>query len=146
MTDIVIRLAEMSIDFPKVQSVRYSVFQVEQGVSAELEFDGQDEVATHFIAWLDGKAVGTVRVRFLGDNLAKIERLAVLLEARGTGTGRALMEKALGFLTERDVSEVLIHAQAYLQGFYESLGFAAEGERFEEAGIPHVKMRKRLVG
>lgn len=146
MRDIVIRLAEMPIDFPGIQSVRYSVFQVEQGVSAELEFDGQDETATHFIALLDGKVVGTVRVRFLENNLAKIERLAVLQEARGSGTGRALMEKALAFLTDQDVSEVVIHAQAYLNGFYESLGFVPEGERFEEAGIPHVKMRKRLVG
>lgn len=146
MHDITIRLAEMPIDFPKIHPVRYSVFQVEQGVSAELEFDGQDEAATHFIALLDSKVVGTVRVRFLGDNLAKIERLAVLQEARGSGTGRALMEKALGFLIEQDVSEVVIHAQAYLKGFYESLGFVPEGELFEEAGIRHVKMRKRLVG
>jgi predicted GNAT family N-acyltransferase len=145
MHDITIRLAEMPIDFPGIQAVRYSVFQLEQGVSAELEFDGQDETAIHFIALMDSQVVGTARVRFLGDNLAKIERLAVLQEARGSGTGRALMEKALKFLTERQVAEVLIHAQAYLKGFYESLGFVPEGELFEEAGIPHVKMRKRLV-
>lgn len=145
MCDITIRLAEMPIDFPGIQAVRYSVFQLEQGVSAELEFDGQDEAATHFVALMNSKVIGTVRVRFLGDNFAKIERLAVLQEARGSGAGRALMKEALEFLTERDVSEVLIHAQAYLKGFYESLGFVAEGKLFEEAGIPHFKMRKRLV-
>jgi predicted GNAT family N-acyltransferase len=30
-------------------------------------------------------------------------------------------------------------------GFYRRLGYVVEGDLFEEAGIPHVAMRKRIV-
>jgi predicted GNAT family N-acyltransferase len=38
----------------------------------------------------------------------------------------------------------VIHSQEYIKSFYQKLGFVEEGEIFEEAGIPHVKMRKSL--
>jgi predicted GNAT family N-acyltransferase len=31
-----------------------------------------------------------------------------------------------------------------VRGLYQQLDFEQEGENFEEASIPHVKMRKRL--
>jgi predicted GNAT family N-acyltransferase len=30
-------------------------------------------------------------------------------------------------------------------GFYEKLGYKPVGQTFEEAGIPHIKMTKKLV-
>jgi len=38
----------------------------------------------------------------------------------------------------------MIHAQEYVKGLYEKLGFEQVGGIFEEAGIPHVKMIKHL--
>jgi predicted GNAT family N-acyltransferase len=54
------------------------------------------------------------------------------------------METTLQYLAQQQALEVLLHAQAYLQDFYENLGFEPIGPVFEEAGIPHVKMKKRL--
>jgi N-acetylglutamate synthase-like GNAT family acetyltransferase len=48
-----------------------------------------------WIAELDGRAVGTVTLRDLGGRLARLAHLALLPEARGTGTGRRLVELAL---------------------------------------------------
>ena len=39
-------------------------------------------------------------------------------------------------------AEVLLHAQQEVIPFYERLGYRGEGEIFEEAGIPHLAMRK----
>ncbi|MGQ4645866.1 GNAT family N-acetyltransferase [Lyngbya aestuarii] len=127
-----------------IKAVRIQVFQVEQGVAPSLEFDGEDQAAKHILAYLDNQPIGTVRIRYLDNQTAKIERLAVLSHARGQGIGKQLMEKAVEIAANQGIKEVVIHAQEYVQSLYQKLGFTLEGERFDEAGIPHVKMRKKL--
>lgn len=145
MDNLVIKIAEFSLDFPTIQHIRSLVFQIEQGVAADLEFDGKDEAADHLLAYLDGQPVGTARIRRLDDQTAKVERVAVLKPARGVGIGKRMMLEALAFLTRAKVAEARIHAQIAVQDFYERLGFEPEGEVFMEAGILHVKMKKLLM-
>lgn len=144
MNNLTIKIAQLPQELLAIQAIRRSVFQIEQGVEAELDFDGQDENAEQIIAALDGQPVGTARIRYLDNQTAKIERLAVLSTARGQGIGNKIMGAALDILAQKEVKEVVIHAQEYIKSLHEKLGFQPEGERFEEAGIPHVKMRKRL--
>jgi predicted GNAT family N-acyltransferase len=131
-------------EFTQIEAIRRLVFQIEQRVDPVLDFDGQDEISDHVVAYLDHQPVGTARIRYLDKTTAKIERLAVLSTARGQGIGKKIMEKALDVAAKRNIQEVLIHAQEYVRGLYQQLGCEQEGEIFEEAGIPHVKMRKKL--
>lgn len=124
-----------------LQQVRYQVFQVEQQVAPDLEFDGEDEAATHLIAYWKGEPVGTARMRYLSDRLAKIERVAVLASHRGAGIGRQLMEVAIAHLHDQGIPEIKINAQTHARRFYERLGFEQRGDEFDEAGIPHIEMR-----
>lgn len=144
MNNLVIKVANFAIDFPEIQHIRSLVFQSEQGVAADLEFDGKDEAAQHLLASLNGQAVGTARIRLLNAQIAKIERVAVLKAARGSGIGKQLMIEALALLTKANMAEVQIHAQTAVQTFYQQLGFEPEGDIFVEAEIPHIKM-KRLI-
>jgi predicted GNAT family N-acyltransferase len=127
-----------------IKAIRVQVFQEEQKVSEELEFDGLDETSIQLLAYLDSKPVGTARIRDVGKKTAKIERLAVLSEARGNGIGKKLMEAALEVAVSGDYQTVLIHAQEYIKELYLRLGFVQMGDTFEEANIPHVKMIKRI--
>jgi predicted GNAT family N-acyltransferase len=127
-----------------IKAIRVQVFQEEQKVSEELEFDGLDETSIQLLAYLDSKPVGTARIRDVGKQTAKIERLAVLSEARGNGIGKKLMEAALEVAVSGDYQTVLIHAQEYIKELYLRLGFVQMGDTFEEANIPHVKMIKRI--
>lgn len=144
MSNLIIKTAELPQEIPAIQAIRRLVFQVEQGVEPVLDEDGQDETSEQLIAYLDNQPVGTARIRYLDNKTAKIERLAVLSIARGQGIGKKLMEKALDIVAKRNIKEVLIHAQEYIKGFHQQLGFEQEGEIFDEAGIAHVKMRKKL--
>jgi predicted GNAT family N-acyltransferase len=144
MSDLVIRLANFSEEFLEIKAIRKAVFQEEQKVEEALEFDGKDEICDHLIAYLDKQAVGTARIRYIDDKTVKIERLAVLSTARGQGIGKKIMEEALLIIASKDIAEVVINAQEYVKALYYKLGFAQEGEIFIEAGIPHVKMRKKL--
>jgi len=144
MSNLIIKTTELPQEILAIQAIRHSVFQIGQRVDPALDFDGQDERSEQIIAYLDNQPVGTARIRYLDKKTAKIERLAVLSTARGQGIGKKIMEKALEVIAKKNIQEVLIHAQEYIQGLHQKLGFEQEGERFEEAGILHVKMRKKL--
>ena len=81
-------------------------------------------------------AVGTGRLEPTG----KIGRVAVLPQYRGTGVGSLIMGHLVNQATESGFTRVYLHAQTAAQGFYERLGFRAEGPAFDEVGIPHVRM------
>lgn len=135
-----IEVADFQRDFEAIQMIRTRVFQIEQGVDAALEFDGLDANAIHFLAYVGQNAVGTCRIRSLTPQQAKMERLAVLPESRKYGIGRKIVETVLEFLANKNITDLQIHAQSAVVGFYQKLGFIAQGEEFEEAGIPHIKM------
>jgi predicted GNAT family N-acyltransferase len=127
-----------------IQAVRQAVFQVEQQIAPALDFDGLDTEALHLVAYLGAEAVGTARIRFLSDRLAKLERVAVLSDYRGQGIGAALVCAAIDALQQQHIAEIKLNAQRSSQGFYQKLGFEPQGSPFEEAGIPHIEMRRRL--
>jgi predicted GNAT family N-acyltransferase len=124
--------------------VRYEVFVDEQGVPRELEADEFDPVATHLLAIRDEQVVGTLRMLDHG-GAAKIGRVAVRAAARRTGIGARLMDRAAAIAAERGFAEIILHAQVAVTGFYRRLGYVEEGGLFDEAGIPHVAMRKKIA-
>ncbi len=131
-------------------AIRRKVFVDGQAVPVEIEFDGLDVDAEHFLAFGDGGsqeapvALGTARMRIV-DGAAKAERIAVLEEARGSGIGRALMESIEFHARQEGLRSVRLNAQVQAADFYEKLGYLAEGEVFIEAGIDHRLMTKRLA-
>ncbi|QIR40751.1 GNAT family N-acetyltransferase [Tolypothrix sp. PCC 7910] len=142
--DLIIKIVESPEEFAAIKAIRIAVFQEEQGVEAALEFDGKDEICDHLIAYLNQEAVGTTRIRYLDEQTAKIERLAVLSHARGNGIGKKIMEKAINVIASKNIPEVVINSQEYVKALYRKMGFIEEGEIFIEAGIPHIKMRRKL--
>lgn len=143
MNALTIKQVKYTEEMEAIQAIRRQVFQQEQGVPPELEFDGQDEAAIHLLVYLSDRAVGTARIRFI-DRIAKIERLAVLPVARGQGLGKKLMETASAIVEQNQGEEIIVHAQAYIKKLYQTLGFEQVGAEFDEAGIAHVKMIKTI--
>ena len=127
-------------------SVRRAVFVDEQGVPEDRELDGLDEDAIHFVACDGDEAIGVARLRAYDNGCAtgKIERVAVLENRRGDGIGRELMAAAEETAAGVGYDELVLHAQAPVVAFYRRLGYRTEGEEFEDAGIPHRSMRKRI--
>ena len=128
---------------PAVYAVRHQVFVVEQAVPPALERDEFDAVAIHLVALRDDDVVGTLRLVASG-GAAKIGRMAVLAAERRSGIGSGLMDRADEIARMMGVREIALHAQLNAKPFYVRLGYREEGEAFEEAGIPHVSMRKTI--
>ncbi len=144
MTEIIIETVEYSEQKKAIKTIRKQVFQIEQGVTEKLEFDGLDEAAIHLLAYWKNQPVGTARIRTITEKTAKIERLSVLPVARRQGIGKALMIKAIEIITIQNYHTAIIHAQEYVKSLYQQLGFEQLGNSFEEANIPHIKMSKKL--
>ena len=120
--------------------IRFAVFVAEQGVPPEIELDGLDERCMHAVAFDDGEAVGTGRL--LPDG--HIGRMAVLRNWRGRGIGSLILGELVEKARQRGDREVALSAQVHALPFYRAQGFQAEGEVYEEAGIPHQAMRRKL--
>jgi predicted GNAT family N-acyltransferase len=123
--------------------IREQVFVVEQEVAAEEEYDEFEDSSLHFLASLDGQPVGTARWRFTANGV-KMERFAVLEQARGKGVGQALVAAVLAdidALPEATGKMKYLHAQLHAMPLYAKFGFQQVGEQFEECAILHYKMQ-----
>ncbi|MFI5453625.1 GNAT family N-acetyltransferase [Pedobacter sp. UC225_61] len=128
-------------ELEKVFAIRKIVFVDEQNCPPELEWENED-VSTHFLALSDHQPCGACRWRKT-DKGYKLERFAVLKEFRGQGVGRALIATALDDLPS-DANYIYLNSQLDAMSLYAKFGFVAEGDQFEEAGIQHFKMVKKV--
>lgn len=127
-----------------LRTVRTAVFIEEQKVPVELEWDGEDDHATHALARdAQGQAIGAARLILHGD-LAHIGRMAVLQNWRGRGVGSALLQLMLAEARKQGATSVFLNAQTVAVPFYERAGFVREGTEFMDAGIPHYRMSRAL--
>jgi predicted GNAT family N-acyltransferase len=131
-------------DRAEIAAVRTRVFVDEQGVPPEIEQDDADEDAVHVVSRDDsGRVVATGRLLLRG-RTAAIGRMAADASARGRGHGAAVLGELHRQAVLRGATEAELHAQVSARGFYERAGYTAVGEEYEEAGITHVTMRRRL--
>jgi predicted GNAT family N-acyltransferase len=131
-------------DWPEVAALRTRVFVDEQGVPAEIEQDDRDATAVHALSRDEsGRVVATGRL--LVGEPATIGRMAADPAVRGRGHGRAVLDELHRQAALRGVTEIALHAQLSAQGFYERAGYTAVGDVYEEAGIAHITMLRRLV-
>lgn len=149
-----VRLVDGPEDREAAYAVRFDVFVTEQQVPPDLELDELDDTADHFVAYDGEVAVGAGRLvveppGFEGADPAlgpvgHLGRLAVRPEARGSGLGVALVRAIEERAAVRGLAVVALSAQTHALEFYERLGYTAYGPVFDDAGLPHRWMSRRL--
>lgn len=139
--DAVIAQVDWNQKKPVLLAIRFAVFVDEQGVPPELEQDDRDPDAIHLLATSQvGEPIATARM--LADG--HIGRMAVLPDWRRRGIGAALLRRLIEIASAQGRREVFLHAQCQAEPFYRRLGFVAEGEEFQDAGISHRRMRAAI--
>lgn len=127
-------------DEAALRLIREQVFIAEQSVPEHLEWDDEDEMATHLLAIdNDGQPVGTARLLENG----KIGRMAVLPDWRHKGIGSALLKNLLDICRLKS-QQPFLDAQAQAVEFYTPFGFVIDGKEFMDAGIPHFRMQYQV--
>ncbi|MBR9860185.1 GNAT family N-acetyltransferase [bacterium] len=108
--------------------------------------DLSDEVhQVHFVAIDAESVVGVVVLipNYTADT-GKLRQMATSEQVRGKGFGKALVKSLEEYCVQHGMEEVVLHARHHAVGFYNALGYEVCSEEFEEVGIPHYKMRKKL--
>lgn len=144
MGKLVYKLVTSERELKEAFEVRKKVFVEEQGISEHLELDGHDSEALHTVVKDGKRVIGTARVLFLTNNQAKLERMAILKPFRRQGVGRGIISFLNEELRNRQIVQIVLHAQYPVVAFYKSCGFLESGSPFFEAGIKHIKMQRRL--
>lgn len=118
------------------KKIREAVFIQEQHIAPEDEWDAEDAISTHFVAYLQDQPVATARL--LKNH--SIGRVAVLRLARGTGIGQKIMQTVIDQAKAEQRKFVKLSSQVHAIGFYQNLGFDVQGEEYLDCGIPHIDM------
>lgn len=136
---------DLSLDeLYEICKARYEVFGCNQKIFQENDFDDVDKKVYHLYLWDKNKVIAYARVIPNGVtyNEASIGRVLVLQEYRRKGIATELMKRAIEFLQKELKEDVIVlSAQAYAKGLYESVGFKEVSEVYNEVDIPHVKMK-----
>lgn len=125
-----------------ILTLRTNVFVVEQACPYP-EVDGKDPNCLHLLGTINGELVAYLRILPAGLSYEEVSigRVVIKPSHRGKGLGRLMMEQAIHCITnEWKESQIIIGAQAYLEKFYQSLGFEPVSEVYLEDDIPHLDM------
>ncbi len=123
-----------------LKMIRQKVFIEEQKVTSQLEWDGMDEEAIHFLAFKNEKAIGCARA-FVIKNHMQLGRMAVLKAYRGESVGTALIEKVITTAKLNQLSAIYISAQCHAIDFYKKFGFEVTSDIYLDAEIQHRDMK-----
>jgi tRNA 2-thiocytidine biosynthesis protein TtcA len=134
-------------DMAEVFEIRKEVFIKEEKVPVDVEIDGKDGEAIHFLLMKDSKPIGTMRVFLDAEkHTAHFGRVAILKEFRGQGNGAKMVKQVMKILSRRITPlTIVLEAQTHAVPFYETLEFQkTTGVPFMEAGIEHFEMKREI--
>lgn len=126
--------------------LRSEVFVSEQKITLP-ELDGEDLNSIHVFLLNDAKTDALATCRIFQDERGTwtLGRVAISKEVRGKHFGQKMLEAVHDYLKDKcHADSIFCHAQAYVQKFYEKLGYKIEGDYFLEGGVKHIGMRKKL--
>ncbi len=124
-------------------ALRTEVFVNEQGFCEE--FDEIDERAVH-ICLYDGSCPAATGRLYTDDGIScHIGRVAVDRAYRKKQLGRMVMTALEEQAVLLGYREAALSAQLQAAGFYEKMGYAAQGEVYMDQHCPHILMTKKLV-
>ncbi|MGV0168229.1 GNAT family N-acetyltransferase [Furfurilactobacillus sp. WILCCON 0119] len=121
-------------------AVRLAVFVDEQGIDKELELDGEDVHAVHYVGYNHEAPVVTARTKRLDRNILQIQRVATIDWARHRGYAIELLNQIIEDAKADGYKSIYLEAQETAVSFYAKQSFEAYGQPFLKANIWHRKM------
>lgn len=107
------------------------------------EEEAAEEAFTHVAGFVGAELCATCLL-VVEVGRIRMKRVAVAPSWQGMGIGTAMLEFCEAHARGVGASEMYAHARDSAVRFYERAGYGTEGEYFDEVGIPHLLVRKRL--
>lgn len=133
-----------AVDVYYILQARSQVFVVEQQCAYQ-DIDEVDFDCLHLVAHMNKTLIGYCRI--IPPNVGgtnpnpRIGRVLVIPDNRLNGVAREIMTRAIKYCHSKyGKKPIQIAAQTYLIDFYQSLGFEAIGQPYDEDGLEHIDM------
>lgn len=127
-----------------ILKLRMEIFILEQQ-SFYLDLDNQDQIGMHVMGVdSDSSALACYGRIIVQQSVAKIQRVCVNKNSRGTGLGSVLMDEMLAYIHSLSINKIKLDAQVQLQKFYSKYGFQPVGSPYDDGGVMHISMQTYL--
>jgi predicted GNAT family N-acyltransferase len=132
--------------YNELVELRYKILLEPLGLKFLDSFRPEEAQYLHIgcVEMLDNRLVGGLILAPVDDETIRLMQVAVDTIYQGEGVGRELVAYAEKRAREAGYKKIVMHAMLFVVGFYEKLGYKAEGEPFDEQGITFMKMVKKL--
>ncbi len=132
--------------YNELVELRYKILLEPLGLKFLDSFRAKEANYLHIgcIEQLDDKLVGGLILAPIDNEKIRLMQVAVDTVYRGEGIGRELVQYAEKRAKEAGYTQIIMHAMLSVVGFYEKMGYHAEGDTFDEQGITFLKMVKDL--
>jgi len=130
--------------YAEVWELREAVLRAPLGMSLKNEDLSRDFVDTIVIARIGSALAGCILLHRKDDHLVKFRAMAVWPHLQGKGIGSIVLAAAEDEARRQGYTMVELNARCVAEAFYLKNGYTPQGAVFEEVGIPHVYMTKKL--
>jgi predicted GNAT family N-acyltransferase len=112
------------------------------GLSLDDEDLSEEKAQLHFGLFEGDRLLGSVTFKIVNESRLKLRQMVIDESAQGSGLGTMLIRGAEMAVKELGYCDVEMAARLAVKGFYEKLGYVAQGDVFVEVKIEHIKMVK----
>lgn len=124
--------------------LRDAVLRAPLGLTFTEEELADDAHRRHFVAAAGGAVIASLSLKPIGPHTLQLRQMAVAPERRGERIGARLLGFAETWARREGYGTIILNARIGAEGFYARHGYALEGHIFQEQGIPHIRMTKRI--
>lgn len=99
----------------------------------------------HIAAFAGSAVVGCLVLAPRGSSDIQMRQVAVATDHQRQGIGQRMVLASQSFAHRLGFEKMVLHARDSAVPFYLALGYTKEGAAFEEVGLPHFYMWKKLA-
>lgn len=132
--------------YNELVELRYKILLEPLGLKFLDSFRPEEANYLHIgcVEMLDSRLVGGLILAPVDNNTIRLMQVAVDTVYQGEGVGQELVKYAEKRAKDAGYTKIIMHAMLFVVGFYEKMGYHAEGDAFNEQGITFMKMVKDL--
>jgi len=134
-----------SPEYQEMIALRMEILRKPLGLSFNEEDLAKEKDDILLGAFEDDQLVACCILTRVSEETCKLRQMAVHEKMQRNGIGAALMHFAENVARDAGFKSMIMNARKTAQGFYEKLGYKADGNEFIEVTIPHYEMRKNII-
>ncbi|MEY2647540.1 MAG: hypothetical protein RLZZ45_229 [Bacteroidota bacterium] len=134
-----------SPEYKEMIALRMEILRKPLGLSFNEEDLAKEKDDILLGAFEDDQLVACCILTRVSEETCKLRQMAVHEKMQRNGIGAALMHFAENVARDAGFKSMIMNARKTAQGFYEKLGYKADGNEFIEVTIPHYEMRKNII-